>query len=61
MVYKLFIEEGEFRDRLTKEARNIMEAPFAMTPEGLNVGWDEFNSLEEAMYAYNVEYKPKED
>jgi hypothetical protein len=61
MIYKLFIEDGEFRDRLTKEGRNIMEVEIAYTPEGINVGWDEFNSLEDAMYAYNVEYKPKED
>jgi hypothetical protein len=61
MIYKLLIEDGEFRDRLTREGRNIMEAEIAYTPEGINVGWDEFNSLEEAMLSYNVEYKPKED
>jgi hypothetical protein len=61
MIYKLFIEDGEFRDRLTREGRNIMEAEIAYTPEGINVGWDEFDSLEEAMLSYNVEYKPKED
>jgi len=60
MVYKLFIEDGEYRDRLTKEGRNLMEAEIAYTPEGINVGWDEFNSLEDAIYSYNIELKPKE-
>lgn len=59
MIYKLFIEDGEYRDRLTKEGRNIMEAEIAYTPEGINVGWDEFNSLEDAMYHYDIELKPK--
>ena len=60
MVYKLFIEEGLYRDRLTKEDRNLMEVEIAYTPEGINVGWDEFNSLEDAIYSYNIELKPKE-
>lgn len=59
MIYKLFIEDGEYRDRLTKEGRNIMEVEIAYTPEGINVGWDEFNSLEDAMYHYDIELKPK--
>ena len=61
MIYKLFIEDGEFRDITTREGRNIMEVEIAYTPEGINVGWDEFDSLEEAMLSYNVEYKPKKD
>ena len=60
MIYKLFIEEGLYRDRLTKEDRNLMEVEIAYTPEGINVGWDEFNSLEDAIYSYNIELKPKE-
>ena len=36
-----------------------MEVEIAYTPEGINVGWDEFNSLEEAMTHYNIELKPK--
>ena len=61
MIYKLFIEDGDYRDITTREGRNIMEVEIAYTPEGINVGWDEFDSLEEAMLSYNVEYKPKED
>jgi hypothetical protein len=59
MIYKLFLEDGDYRDITTREGRNIMEVEVAYTPEGINVGWDEFNSLEEAMAHYNVELKPK--
>ena len=59
MIYKFFLEEGEYRDLTTREDRNLMEVEIAYTPEGINVGWDEFNSLEEAMTAYNIELKPK--
>lgn len=59
MVYKLFIEEGKYQDKTTKELRNMMEVEIAYTPEGINVGWDEFNSIEEAMEAYNIELRPK--
>lgn len=60
MVYKLFLEDGDYRDITTKEGRNIMEVEIAYTPEGINVGWDEFSSLEEAMVSFNIELKPKE-
>jgi len=59
MVYKLFIEEGKYQDKTTRELRNMMEVEIAYTPEGINVGWDEFNSIEEAMEAYNIELRPK--
>jgi hypothetical protein len=59
MIYKLFIEAGDYMDLATREDRNIMEVEIAYTPEGINVGWDEFNSLDEAMIAYNVILKPK--
>ena len=59
MIYKLFIEEGKYRDITTHEDRNMMEVEIAYTPEGINVGWDEFNSIEEAMTAYNLEIKPE--
>ena len=59
MIYKLFIEEGKYRDITTHEDRNMMEVEVAYTPDGINVGWDEFNSIEEAMVAYNIEIKPE--
>ena len=39
----------------------MMEVNIAYTPDGINVGWDEFNSKEEAMQHYNIELKPIED
>ena len=59
MIYKLFLEEGIYRDKTTHEDRNMMEVEIAYTPDGINVGWDEFNSIEEAMIEYNIEIKPK--
>lgn len=59
MIYKLFIEDGGYQDIDTKEPRNLMEAEIAYTPEGINVGWDEFNSIDEAMSHYNIELKPE--
>lgn len=58
MIYKLFIEDGDYRDIDTLEPRNMMQVHIAYTPDGINVGWDEFNSIEEAMQHYNIELKP---
>ena len=58
MVCKLFIEEGDYLDIETGEERNMMCVNEAHTPEGLNVGWDEFNTIEEAMEHFNIEHKP---
>jgi len=60
MVYKLFIEEGKYRNKLNGESRNLIEAEIAYTPDGINVDWDEFNSIEEAMEHYNIELIPVE-
>ena len=57
MVYKLFIEEGEYQDKTTKEIRNLLEANIAYTPDGINVGWTEFETLELAMEYFNLETK----
>jgi len=61
MVYKLFIEEGKYRNKLNGESRNLIEAEIAYTPDGINVDWDEFNSIEEAMEHYNIELIPEEN
>ena len=61
MIYKLFNENGLYRDKITLEPRNIMEVEIAYTPDGINVGWDEFDSLEQAMEAYNIELTPIEE
>lgn len=60
MIYKLFIEDGEYQDIDTKEPRNMMEVTIAYTPDGINVGWDEFDSKDEAMSYYNIELKPED-
>jgi len=59
MIYKLFIEDGDYQDIDTKEPRNMMEAEIAYTPDGINIGWDEFNSKDEAMSHYNIQVKPE--
>jgi hypothetical protein len=61
MVYKLFLEEGEYRDIETLEPRNMLKANIAWTPEGENVGWDTFDADEEAMEFYGIEKNPDED
>ena len=60
MVYKKFQnEEGNYID--AEQARwDILEAHEAWTPEGLNVGWDEFANLEAAVDAYGLTYDPIE-
>ena len=58
MVYKVFVESGEYLDITTGEERNMMSANIAWTPEGENVGWDEFSTDEEAMFFFNIEKKP---
>ena len=55
MVYKIFNEDGEYVDATTKEPRNLLVANWAETPEGLNIGWAELNSLEEAIAYFNLE------
>lgn len=61
MIYKLFIEEGEYLDKTTGEPRNLLEAEIAYTPEGINVGWTELNNLEEALLYFNLDPKPLEE
>lgn len=58
MVYKkIQNEEGPYIDK--KQVRyDILEAHEAYTPEGLNVGWDEYDSLEAAAIAYGLTLDP---
>lgn len=55
MVYKLFNEDGDYIDATTKEPRNLLEAEFAMTPDGLNVEWVELENLQAAITYFNLE------
>lgn len=61
MVYKLFLEEGKYRDKVSLEPRNLLKANVAWTPEGENVGWDEFSTDEEAMAFYGIELIPEDE
>ena len=58
MVYKkVQNEEGNYVD--TQHTRwDILEAHEAHTPEGLNIGWDEYADLEAAAAAYGLMYDP---
>lgn len=59
MVYKKVLnEQGAYIDK--KEVRyDILEAHEAYTPEGLNVGWDEYDSIEAAAIAYGLTLLPE--
>ena len=59
MIYKLFIEEGLYQDKDTKEVRNLLEGEIAYTPEGINVGWTELENLETALEYFNLELVPE--
>lgn len=58
MVYKkIQNEEGDYKD-VQNVRWDILEAHEAWTPEGKNVGWDEYPDLETAMQAYGLIYDP---
>jgi hypothetical protein len=56
MVCKIFKEEGDYLVSATQERVNLLCVSRADTPEGLNVGWTEFNSEEEACQEWGLEY-----
>ena len=58
MVYKkIQNEQGNYKDK--QEVRyDVLEAHEAWTPQGKNVGWDEFPSIEAATEAYGLIYAP---
>lgn len=61
MVYKkVQNEEGQYID-VQGQRWDILEAHEAYTPDGLNVGWDEYPNLEQASIAYGLKYKPAEE
>ncbi len=58
MVYKkVQNEEGQYIDGQGTRW-DILEAHEAYTPQGKNVGWDEFENLEEAANAHRLTYDP---
>lgn len=60
MVYKkIQNEQGSYID--AEQVRwDILEAHEAYTPQGKNVGWDEFPNIEAAAQAYGLTYSPLE-
>lgn len=58
MFYKkIQNEQGDYKD--VKNMRwDVLEAHEAWTPEGKNVGWDEFENMEKALVAYGLTYAP---
>lgn len=54
MVYKVLNEDGAWKDAITGERRNLLEANTAWTPEGINVGWTEFSSIEAAAESFGL-------
>ena len=58
MVYKKIAnEEGNYKDK--QEVRyDVLEAHEAWTPQGKNVGWDEYPDMQTALEAYGLVYDP---
>lgn len=58
MVYKkIQNEQGDYKDQ--QNVRYIvLEAHEAWTPQGKNVGWDEYDNMEAALEAYGLVYDP---
>ena len=58
MVYKkIQNEKGDYKDNQNLRY-NVLEAHEAYTPQGKNVGWDEFENKEAALAAYGLTYDP---
>lgn len=59
MVYKKMQDEmGDYKD-INEVRYDVLEAHEAWTPQGKNVGWDEFDNLQAALSAYGLTYSPK--
>lgn len=58
MVYKkIQNNEGDYKD-ISNGRWDVLEAHEAWTPQGKNVGWDEFENIEAAASAYGLTYDP---
>lgn len=61
MVYrKTKDENGNYKNNQNVRY-SILEAHEAWTPQGKNVGWDEFENIEAAAQAYGLTYDPIEE
>jgi len=60
MFYKkVQSEEGDYKDKENVRFA-VLKAHEVFTPQGKNVGWDEFADLETAVSAYGLTYDPVE-
>lgn len=58
MVYKkIQNEKGDYKDNQSVRY-DVLEAHEAWTPQGKNVGWDEYPDMDSALEAYGLEYDP---
>lgn len=58
MVYKkIQDEQGDYKDNQDMRY-SVLEAHEAWTPQGKNIGWDEYPDLETAVSAYGLTYDP---
>ena len=58
MVYKKIADEmGNYKD-INEVRYDVLEAHEAWTPQGKNVGWDEYPDLQTAIAAYGLIYDP---
>lgn len=56
MIYKKFQnEKGDYKDNQNVRY-NVLEANEAYTPQGKNVGWDEFENMDAALKTYGLTY-----
>lgn len=61
MVYKKVESECGPYQASNGSLYDILEAINVMTPQGKNVGWDEFDSIEDASQAYGLTYVGEQD
>ena len=61
MVYKKVESECGPYQASDGSLYDIFEAINVMTPQGLNVGWDTFNNIEDAAAFYNLTYVGEQD
>ena len=58
MFYKqIQSEEGNYKDK-TGVRFAVLEAHEVFTPQGKNIGWDEFADMTAALTAYALTYDP---
>lgn len=61
MVYKAVKNENGIYKGSNGALFDILEATNVMTPQGKNVGWDTFNSIEEAAKSFGLTYVGPQD